>query len=331
MKEKFEYSVAIRTVGKAGEKYLQELRSLHQQTVKPKHIFVHLAHGFDRPKEQVGMEEYIDTPRGLVHQRAASCEKVDTEYLLILDDDIYFPEDGVEKLYEKMKASQADCIAPDTFHNHHTPWKRRVIDFFAHGQHGRRNDGWAIKIGRNGTFSYNLNPDQGAVLPTMSAPGTACLVKTQVFRDIHYEDEQWIDQFPAGTFGEDQVMFHKMHLNGYHVVMAYDTGILHLDAGTNNIKEKSYSKLMYRAMSLYLTWHRCCYQLKGKSIGSKILDDIAYITRFVNGLSTRFCYSLFLCSPKFFTAYLVGHWKAKRMIHQKEYKNLSNIIISKKK
>ena len=57
MKEKFEYSVAIRTVGKAGEKYLQELRSLHQQTVKPKHIFVHLAHGFDRPKEQVGMEE----------------------------------------------------------------------------------------------------------------------------------------------------------------------------------------------------------------------------------------------------------------------------------
>lgn len=62
-----------------------------------------------------------------------------------------------------------------------------------------------------------------------------------------------------------------------------------------------------------------------------MLDDIAYITRFVNGLSTRFCYSLFLCSPKFFTAYLVGHWKAKRMIHQKEYKNLPNIIISKKK
>ena len=54
---KFEYSVAIRTVGKAGDKYIKELESPHHQTVKPKHIYVHLAEGFDRPQTQVGMEE----------------------------------------------------------------------------------------------------------------------------------------------------------------------------------------------------------------------------------------------------------------------------------
>ena len=62
----FEYSVAIRTVGKAGNKYIEELESLHQQTVKPKHIYIHLAEGFERPKEQVGIEEYIISPKGLV-------------------------------------------------------------------------------------------------------------------------------------------------------------------------------------------------------------------------------------------------------------------------
>lgn len=49
----FTYSVAIRTVGKAGDKYIQELKSLHAQTIKPTHIYVFLAHGFERPKEQV--------------------------------------------------------------------------------------------------------------------------------------------------------------------------------------------------------------------------------------------------------------------------------------
>ena len=326
----FEYSVAIRTVGKAGEKYLQALRSLHAQTVKPKHIFINLAHGFERPKEQVGMEEYIDTPKGLVHQRAASTEGVDTEYLLLLDDDIYFPPDGVERLWEELVKHDADCIAPDTFSNQKASWKRKAVDLFAHGQYGRKNDGWAIKIGHNGTFSYNSNPAPKAVYPTMSAPGTACLVKTEAFRSIHYAQEAWIDQYPAGTFGEDQVMFHKLHLNGYKVLMAYDTGILHLDAGTNNVKEKSYGKLMYRAMSLYLTWHRCCYAVQGRAFTDKLLDVSAYLLRFFSGLCVRMVYSLITFKRRFFTAYIVGHYKALRYTHSTEYKALPNIIVHKK-
>ena len=106
-KDTFYYSVAIRTVGKAGDKFIQELESLHTQTIKPSHIYVHLAHGFERPKEQVGMEEYIDTPKGLVHQRAAA-NMVEDEYVLIIDDDVYFPKDAVEKMYQALVEHNAD-------------------------------------------------------------------------------------------------------------------------------------------------------------------------------------------------------------------------------
>lgn len=55
---KFEYSVAIRTLGTGGEKYRKEIESLHSQTIKPKNIFVFIAEGYKRPDFQIGIEKY---------------------------------------------------------------------------------------------------------------------------------------------------------------------------------------------------------------------------------------------------------------------------------
>lgn len=324
---KFEYCVAIRTVGKAGDKYIQELQSLHRQTVKPKHIFVHLAEGFERPKEQVGMEEYIITPKGLVHQRAASLERVDTEFLLILDDDVFFPDDAVERLHDAMMEHGADCIAPDTFPNHEMSWKQKMVAFLANDVRPRKDDGWAIKIERNGTFSYNNHPPKNCVYPTQSAAGPAYLVKTEVFRAIHYEDELFVDDFPPGTYGEDQLNFNKMHRNGYKVVMQYDSGIIHLDAGTNNVKEKSYEKLYYRAMSQYITWYRSCYDLKGNSSWEKFRCKLAYGFRFLLGALTRIGYSLISLSPKFISAHVRGNIAARKYVKSANYRKVPNFIL----
>lgn len=241
--KKFEYTVAIRTVGKAGDKYKKELESLHAQTVKPKRILVFLAEGFERPTFQVGYEEYIIVPKGLVHQRAASTQGVDTEFLLILDDDVYFPENSIEKMYEAMIHHQADGIAPDTFPTQSLPLTSKIIAYITNTVYGRQNDGWAIKIQKTGAFSYNNHPPKGAFLPTQSAAGTALFIKTTAFKNIQYADEQWIDKFPAGTFGEDQVMFYKLYRNGYKILMQYDSGVLHLDASTNKASEKTYQKI----------------------------------------------------------------------------------------
>ncbi len=327
MSQRFEYCVAIRTVGKAGDKYIKELESLHRQTVKPKHIFVHLAEGFERPKEQVGMEEYIITPKGLVHQRAASLEGVDTPYLLVLDDDVYFPDDAVEKLYDALVANDADCIAPDTFPNHEMTIGEKLTAFFANGVFPRRDDGWAIKIERNGTFSYNNNPKPNGVYLTQSAAGPAFFVKTDVFRDIHYDDELFVDDFPPGTYGEDQLNINKMHRNGYKVLMQYDSGILHLDAGTNNVKEKTFEKLYYRAMSQYITWYRSCYNLKGNGVLERFRCRVAYSARYLLGGFTRLCYSVLNFDKKFIVAHVKGNNAAKRYVKTEKFQNIPNFIL----
>ena len=323
----FEYSVAIRTVGKAGDKYIKELESLHQQTVKPKHIYIHLAEGFERPKEQVGIEEYIISPKGLVHQRAFSADGVDTEYLLILDDDVYFPKNSIENMYKALQHYNADGVAPDTFPSQNLSFVQKLIMYGANTTYGRRNDQWAIKIQRTGAFSYNNRPEHGAFYPTQSAAGTALFIKTEAFKAIHYEHELWVDQYPPGTFGEDQLMFNKLYKNGFKILMAYDTGILHLDANTNKASQKTYDKLYYRAMSQYLTWYRSCCDLKGNSKAERIRCSWAYAYRLFIGSITRLVFSIMHLSPKFLTAHIKGNWDARNYVRTKEYKSLPNFIL----
>lgn len=64
------YSVVIRTLGTAGEKYQALLDSIDRQTVRPEHVYVFIAEGYELPKERLGYEEFIPTKKGMVFQRA---------------------------------------------------------------------------------------------------------------------------------------------------------------------------------------------------------------------------------------------------------------------
>lgn len=325
----FKYSVAIRTVGKAGDKYIQELKSLHNQTVKPEHIYVHLAHGFERPAEQVGMEEYVDVPKGLVHQRAAA-NRVEEEYVLIIDDDVYFPDDAVEQMAKALQEYNADGIAPDTFPSQDLPLSSRIGAYVTNTVSRRKNDGWAIKIKRTGAFSFNGYPEHGAIYPTESAAGTAVFMKTAVWKAIHYEQEVWIDQFPAGTFGEDQLMYQKIVENGYKLLMWYDSGVIHLDANTNKASQKTYDKIYYRAMAQYLTWYRCTYDLPRNSCKDKIYDNIAYSYRLILSCSVRVIYSIRCRSFRFLSAHIKGNIDAKKFAKSDEYRDLPPFVLDRK-
>lgn len=322
----FKYSVAIRTVGKAGDKYIQELRSLHAQTVKPEHIYVHLAHGFERPEEQVGIEEYIDTPKGLVHQRAAA-NMVEEEYVLIIDDDVYFPDDAVEKMVNALQKYGADGIAPDTFPSQNMSFAARMGAYLTNTVKRRKNDGWAIKIRRSGAFSYNGYPAKGAIYPTESAAGTAVLMKTAVWKDIRYQDETWIDRYPAGTFGEDQLMYQKIVENGYKLLMWYDSGVVHLDANTNKASQKTYDKIYYRAMAQYLTWYRCVYNLPRNTVNARRKARMSYAYRFFLSCMVRVVYSLLQRSPRFLTAHVKGNIDARKFAKSEEYRQLPEFIL----
>lgn len=324
---KFEYSVSIRTLGKGGDKFKKELESLHAQTIKPKHIYVCIAEGFQRPEFQVGYEEYISVPKGLVHQRGASADIVEEDFILILDDDVYFPEDAVEKMYAILKENKADAVAPDTFPNHEMSLKEKIKARLANDVRWRSNDNWAIKIEPNGTFSYNNNPRKGGVYLTQSAAGPAVFIKTKVFKDIHYKDEYWVDTFPAGSLGEDQIMFYKIFRNGYKLMMQYDAGIIHLDASTNKASQKTYEKLYYRAMAQYLIWHRCCYGVNGISEKERSCCKRAYRFRFLLGGMVRLAFSILKLDAKYIKAHVRGYKDAKEYANSKEYQAVPNFII----
>ena len=82
------YSVAIRTLGKSPETLRAELESLHAQTVKPEKIIIYLAKGYERPSFTVGYEEYVLVNKGMVAQRALPYDEIDSECVLLLDDDV---------------------------------------------------------------------------------------------------------------------------------------------------------------------------------------------------------------------------------------------------
>ncbi len=320
------YSVAIRTVGKAGEKYEKEIRSIESQTIPPIHIYVFLADGFARPN-QVGTEEYIVTPKGLVHQRAPLFDYQDCDYLLILDDDVFLPKDAVEKMFEILWKNNADCIIPDTFPTQNSTWIQRLIDYCSNNVSARNNDSWAIRIKKSGAFSYNMRPDFGAVYRTESGAGPAFFIKKESFLKIRYDEEYWVDQFPAGTFYEDQLMYYKMYVNGLKMYMMYDSGVLHLDAGTNNQKEKSYEKLMYRSMANYVIWHRSIYTVFAQTMLEKLSFKLAFDYRFFCGLLTRFIFSIVNRSGKYYRAYFEGLKRGKVYSNSDSYRNLSSFII----
>lgn len=324
----FSYSVAIRTVGKGGDKYIKELESLHAQTIRPAHIYVFLAHGFTRPSVHVGMEEYVDTPKGLVHQRAAA-NRVEEDYVLIIDDDVYFPPDAVEQMYNALQENNADGVAPDTFPSQEMSYSNKVKAFVANGIKEHHDDRWAIKVLPSGAFTYNADPPKHGFLPTQSAAGTAVFMKTSVWRSIHYEDEEWIDEFPAGSFAEDQVMFYKMFVNGVKILMWYGSDCRHLDANTNKASAKSYEKLYYRAMSVYLSWHRTIYGA-GLSPSSTRGLRSAFAARYRRGCFTRFVFSLMQGSFRFLKAYRKGIKDAKEYTAKEEYKTLAPFIIKKR-
>ena len=52
-----EYSVAIRTLGKAGDKYRRLLESINAQSCKPAKIVVYIADGYEIPTESIGIEQ----------------------------------------------------------------------------------------------------------------------------------------------------------------------------------------------------------------------------------------------------------------------------------
>lgn len=315
-----EYSVVIRTLGKAGEKYQRMLDSLKEQTIKPKDIIVYIADGYDIPKETIGIERYVYVKKGMVAQRALRYDEVQTEYMLFLDDDVYVPPNGVERLYNALVEHNANVISPDVFPNAERSFLSSMMMAASGRMYARRDDGkWGYKVMRNSGYSYNRKPRKSVYCSQTNA-GPCFFCSKKDFLSINFQDELWMDNLTY-ALGDDQVMFYKMHITGLKVLTIYDSGIVHLDAGSTMMsmdKKRSmiYSDFWFKTVF----WHRFIYKPEKKML----LKLYAFIC-----LSYAFLFTLVISLLKLEFGVMKIKWSAIKdgisFINSKEFKTLPQI------
>lgn len=286
------YTVAIRTLGTAGEKFQILLDSLNRQTVQPSKILVYIAEGYAIPKETIGKEQYIYVKKGMVAQRALSYHEVNTEFILFLDDDLYLPDNFVEKMYFFLEKNHADVISPDVFPNAKRPFWGKCMMMLSGRMVARKDDGkWGYKVMRNSGYSYNNNP-KSSVYWSQTNAGACFLCRKRDFFKIHFEEELWMDQMKY-PIGEDQVMYYKMYLLGLKQLTWFHCGIKHLDAGSSMMNEDKEKMLIYSDFRFKtIFWHRFIYR-SDKYILSRLwsIFCIGYalgFTLFISALKCNF-------------------------------------------
>ncbi len=238
-----EYTAVIRTLGRAGEKYQTLLDSLKSQTLPPSDIIVYIAEGYPVPEETIGRERYVYVQKGMVAQRALPYSEVRTEWILFLDDDVYLPSDAVEVMFQALGKNQADISSLDIYDNAHRSLKFKVFMALSAKMCSRRDDGWAYRVMRTTGFSYNRKPERDACWAQTNA-GACFFCRKETFLSLHFEDESWLDTLPY-ALGDDQIMFYKAYLMGYKQLTLFNSGIIHLDAGTSMVSSEREQRLIY--------------------------------------------------------------------------------------
>lgn len=250
-----DYTAVIRTLGRAGSKYQKLLNSLEKQPIPPKTILVYIAIGYPLPHETIGTEKYIYVEKGMLSQRALLYEEVDTEYMLFLDDDLEFPSDTVQRMFELLEGNEADVISPDIFSNADRPLRSEVMMTLSGRMRARRNDDtWGYKVMRTSGYSYNKTPTKEVYWSETNA-GACFLCRKKDFLRLNLRDELWVDAMPY-PIGEDQILYYKMHRIGLKQLTWYNHGFVHLDGGGNMTPEKEAKRLYGDMYFKIVFWHR---------------------------------------------------------------------------
>jgi len=312
------YCAVIRTLGTAGDKYQTLLDSLDAQTIRPEKILVYIPHGYELPKETIGWEEYVRCEKGMITQRSLPFEEVNTDYILFCDDDLSLEPDSVARLFQGLEGNDGDCISVNTFPME----KASIISQLKKAVSGyafpRRDDGWAFRVMRNGGYTYNRKPHED-VLPTESAAGPCLLIKTKVYHAMHFDDERWLETF-GYALGDDLLFYNKLHIMGYRVLVHYDAGIVHLDAGTSS--KKLPEDWIERCAALsYITQFRIKYSL-AKTHKEKVLCVISNVIKYIEQISFTLVRELLKNKRWVLFSYLRGIKKGMAYVHSSEYKRI---------
>lgn len=318
----FTYSVAIRTLGTNVEVLKRELQSLVCQTVQPEKVIIYIADGYERPSFQIGKEEYVWVKKGMVAQRALEYREIDSEVVLMLDDDVELAPDSAERMIKAMEEQSADCVAADTFKNQEMTWRQKLIAWVTSGVFARPDDGWAFRQNRDGSFSFNGNSKNSFCL-TETFAGPCWMVKKDVLRTVHLEDELWLDHM-GFSYGDDAVESYKFFMNGFKCGVLYDSGVKNLDAKTSSgVYHRTEKKFYTRSYGMFATWWRMIYTSRDKQWLSALLFGLKAWWQ----LNLHVLLGIVKLNVKIPINYMKGLKDAWAFVHSDEFKAIPPYVI----
>lgn len=264
-----DYSVVIRTTGKAKEKYAGLLASIAKLIPQPKEVVVVLPEGYALPKEQLGWETFYFCPKGMVIQRMTGIQKCKTRYALICDDDVQFGPDFVQKLHKPIAQGLCVISAAPLISFLPAPGKGVLVDAItgAATPSVLHQDRY-VSVLRTTGYSYNRNPDpkKQCYYETQSAAWTCFYTDVEALRSIDFETEQlWLDSHGYSAL-DDQTMFYKAWLRGLKTVVVADAYYEHLD-GKTSTRGNPEPVLFSSWFNRVVFWHRFVFMQEATAIG----------------------------------------------------------------
>lgn len=255
----FDYSVVIRTLGTSGEKYEALLHSIEAQSVKPKEVIVVMAHGYSLSPYHSKYERVVWTRKGMVNQRQVGFEKSKSPLLLVVDDDVAFDEDFVERMYDRMVKTKADCIFPVA----ESPIgggksRAKILRSLVLGskRFSHSKNPYYLRIGATGGTIVNTSMTEEDLHWCQTANFQCFFIKRETALDVHLEDEMWLED-TGYAWPDDQVFFYKVYLRGCKTLLTQDIHYQHLDAKSGNVKvDKTYKDHYLHQRNITIFWYR---------------------------------------------------------------------------
>lgn len=269
-----DYSVIIRTTGKAGEKYNELLKSIKRLEPQPKEVIVVLPNGYKKPEEQIGTETFCFCPKGMVRQRMEGINICETEYALICDDDVSFDKDFVKKLYKPIRSHHYSFSIGPLYSFLPKKGKQFFICLITGSAmpsifHRNRY----ISVLKGTGYSYNKHLKSDHYAETQSAAWTCFFANIADLRRLHFDEEFWLDMNGYSAL-DDQTMFYKAWLMGMKTVVVPDALYKHLDAKTSK-RNNSIAFCYTLTFNRVVFWHRFIYKIE-KGLFGKLAAVICF-------------------------------------------------------
>lgn len=320
-----DYSIIIRTMGKAGKKYEVLLESISKLVPQPKEVIVVLPEGYSLPKERLGGETFYFSKKGMVTQRLYGIYVCKSKYALVCDDDISFDSDFVNKLYSPIEQGVAKISSGPLLSYLPSEGFMSFLYAITGAAIPKLNcRGKYISILPTTGYSYyrKLKKKHGENLIAESLPWTCFFGEIEAIKKIRLDEEKWLELNGYAAM-DDQTMFYKAYLRGIKTVIVTDALYEHLDAKTSRTVTAEIAYPM--EFNRYIFWHRFIYSMDS---GGKKLWDILCINYYLimKSIYNRYRFFQKQLDKKSLQLKKQAIKDAKKYIKNSEYLNLPNVM-----